>query len=87
MALSYIASDQSKATILTEKLADQLLDYLATNLDTTIRYYALGMILNIYSNASYFSVKNAKSHAAGHLFLGKTTKVHAIIWLNGAIHT
>ena len=59
MALSDIVSDQSKATASTEKLTDQLMDYLDTNLDATIRYHLSDMILNIHSGASYLSVKNA----------------------------
>ena len=50
-------------------------------------YYVSDVILNIHSDASYLSVKNAKSRAAGHFFLGKATKIDAPIWLNRAIHT
>ena len=55
MALSTIASDQSKATEKTEQTVEQLLDYCATHPDATIRYRASNMILNIHSDASYLS--------------------------------
>ena len=87
VALSDIASDQSKATNKTKELSEHLLDYLATNPTANIRYYASDMRLNIHSDAFYLSVKNAKSKAAGHFFLGKTSVNGAPIWLNGAIHT
>ena len=45
------------------------------------------MMLNIHSDTSYLSIKNAKSRAAGHFFLGKTPVNGAPVWLNGAIHT
>jgi hypothetical protein len=39
----------------------QLLDYLATYPDATLRYHASDMILHIHSDASYLSVYNARS--------------------------
>jgi len=68
MALSGIASDQSKATISIKNLSKQLLDYLATNPDMTIRYYTSDMILTIHLDTLYLSVKNEKSRAAGDIF-------------------
>ena len=38
MALSTIAGEQAKATEHTERTVEQLLDYLATHPDATIRY-------------------------------------------------
>ena len=47
----------------------QLLDYLTSNPNATIRYQASGMILFIHSDASYLSVRKARSRASGVFFL------------------
>jgi hypothetical protein len=47
---------------------NQLVDYLATHPDATIRYHASDMILHIQSDASYRSVSSAPSRLGG-LFL------------------
>jgi hypothetical protein len=49
---------------------NQLLDYLATYPDATIRYHASDMILHIHSNALYLSVSHAHSHLGGLFFCG-----------------
>jgi hypothetical protein len=54
--LNDIATEQTKATGKTQAATNQLLDYLATNPDVTIRYHASNMILHIHSNAPYLSV-------------------------------
>eukprot|EP00804_Cyclotella_cryptica_P014175 CCRYP_005592-RA/>CCRYP_005592-RA protein AED:0.28 eAED:0.24 QI:0/0/0/1/0/0/2/0/659 len=61
---------QSNATEQTLKRCHHFLDYMATHPDARIRYHASDMILNVHSDASYLSVKNAKSRAAGIFFLG-----------------
>ena len=43
----------------------QLLDYLASNPNTKIRFHASGMILFIHSDASYLLVTKARSRASG----------------------
>jgi hypothetical protein len=50
-----------------------LLDYLETHPDATIRYHESDMILHIHSDASYLSVSNARSHLGGLFFCGKKT--------------
>eukprot|EP00957_Ditylum_brightwellii_P074497 5660510-Ditylum_brightwellii.AAC.1 len=60
---------------------------MATHPNATIQCYALDMILNIHSDASYLSEKNAKSTAGGHYFLGLVPQDHRPILLNRAIHT
>jgi hypothetical protein len=52
----------------TQAATNQLLDYLATHPDATIRYHASYMILHIHSDASYLSVSNAHMRLGG-LFL------------------
>ena len=74
MALSTIPSEQTKSTKTTLKNVHKLFDYLATNPDTTIIFHASDMILNINSDASYLSTKNANSRASGNLFLSSVPK-------------
>jgi hypothetical protein len=50
--LSDISTEPTTATEKTQTAAGQLLDYLATHPDATIRCYASDMILHIYSDAS-----------------------------------
>jgi hypothetical protein len=68
MPLNDISTEQTKATEKTQAATNQLLDYLATDPDATIRYHASDMILHIHSDASYLSVSNARSRLGG-LFL------------------
>jgi hypothetical protein len=70
MPLNDIATEQTKATGKTQASTNQLLDYLATHPDATIRYHASDMILHIHSDASYLSVSNARSRLGGLFFLG-----------------
>jgi hypothetical protein len=51
MPLNDITTEQTKATEKTQAATNQLLDYLATHPDATIRYHASYMILHIHSNA------------------------------------
>jgi hypothetical protein len=71
MPLNNIATEQTKATDKTQAATSQLLDYLATHPDATIRYHASDMILHIHSDASYLSVSNAGNRLGGLFFLGK----------------
>jgi hypothetical protein len=86
-ALSAVASDQASATEATEAHIKQLLDYLATHPQATIRYHKSDMILNIHSDASYLSETKARSRVAGHFFLGSTPTDNQPIKINGAIYT
>jgi hypothetical protein len=52
MPLNDIATEQTKATEKTQAATNQLLDYLATHPDSTIRYHASDMILHIHSDAT-----------------------------------
>jgi hypothetical protein len=53
MALSSIAIKQSKGTTNTIQKSKQLLDYLTTHPDATIRFCASDMIMSVHSDASY----------------------------------
>jgi hypothetical protein len=70
MPLNDIATEQTKATEKMQDARNQLLDYLASHPDATIRYHASDMILHIHSDASYLSVSNAQSRLGGLFFLG-----------------
>jgi hypothetical protein len=83
MPLNDIATEQTKATEKTQAATIQLLDYLATHPDSTIRYHASNMILNIHSDASYLSVSNARSRLGGLVFLGNKSPEQET--LNGSI--
>ncbi len=85
--LNAIRADQAKATENTRKYSQQLLNYLATHQNATIRYYPSNMILNMHSNAAYLVTPKAQSRAAGHFFLGWLLQNRQPIQLNGAIYT
>jgi hypothetical protein len=87
MALSSIASEQTRGTTNTMAKANQLLDYLATHPDAIIRFRASDMILNVHSDASYLSETKAHSRACGHFFMGWSPKDGDPIKLNGAFFT
>jgi hypothetical protein len=65
-----IATEQTKDTEKTQAATNQLLDYLETHPDATIRYHASDMILHIHSYASYLSVSHARSRLGGLFFCG-----------------
>jgi hypothetical protein len=83
MPLNYIATEQTKATEKAQAATNQLLDYLATHPDATIRYHASDMILHIHSDALYLSVSNARIRLGGLFFLGNKTPIQDK--LNGSI--
>jgi hypothetical protein len=83
MQLNDIATEQTKATAKTQADTNQLLDYLATHLEATVRYHASDMTLYIHSDASYLSVLNTRSRLGGLFFLGNKPPEHDK--LNGSI--
>ena len=87
MALSTIASEQTAGTEQTMAKALQVLDYLATHPDATVKFRASDMILNIHSDASYLTEPKARSRACGHFFMGWMPADDTPIKLNGAFHT
>jgi hypothetical protein len=68
--LNDIVTEQTKATEKTQAATYQLLDYLATHPDATIRYHASDMIVHIHSDASYLSLSNARIRLGGLFFCG-----------------
>jgi hypothetical protein len=71
MPLNDIATEQTKATEKTQAVANQLLDYLATHPDTTIRYHKSDMIFHIHSDESYLYVSHARSRLGGLFYCEK----------------
>ena len=63
MALSAITVEHTKATVKTMGRCIQLLDYLASNSEAKIRYYASDMVMYI-STPIHLTFQNPK-HAAG----------------------
>jgi hypothetical protein len=70
MELSNIATEQAAPTENTKKQVKKFLDYMWTHPDAKIDYRASNMILNIHSNALYFSAPHARSRASSYYFLG-----------------
>jgi len=87
MALSTIASEQTKGTERTLEKAYQVLDYLATHPNAVVRFLVLDMVMNMHSDASYLSEPNARSRACGHFFMGSLPRNGQPIKLNDAFHT
>jgi hypothetical protein len=85
VALSDIASAQSKGTEETQKAARKLLDYCATHPEAKIRYKGSQMALHIHSDASYLSAPKARSRVGGHFYLGNKAKSQHPNMHNGAI--
>ncbi len=87
MALSTIASKQAKGTQNTVLKTKQLMDYLATHPNTTVRFHTSNMIINIHSDTSYLLEANAHSRACGHFFMGWKADPTKPIKLNGSFFT
>ncbi len=81
-ALSAIASRQAQGTEAVMEACKQLLDYVATHPNATIRYCASDMILALDTDGSYLSEHGGKSRAAAYMYL---TKHHEPDFHNGAI--
>jgi hypothetical protein len=87
MAVSTIASKQAKGTQQPMAKTKQLLNYLATHPNATVRFHASNMILNIHLDALYLSKTNAHSRACGHFFMGWRADPDKPIKLNGTFYT
>ena len=79
LALNGIATQQAEPTESTMKRFHQLLDYMATHPKAI-------MILNIHSDASYFSAGRGRSRAGVYFFLGSIPVNRQPIKLNGKIY-
>jgi hypothetical protein len=68
--LNGIVTEQTKATEKTQAATNQILSYMATHPDATIRYHASDMILHIHSDASYLTFSYAPSLLGCMFFCG-----------------
>ena len=84
-ALNQIASEQAKPTERTMKRIHQLLDYMASNPNTVIRFWASKMVLNVHSDALYLSANRGRIRAGGYFFIGSLPRDGNPIKLNGNI--
>ena len=69
VTLNEIGSSQSKPTDENEDQLDISMDYLHTYQNGVLRYQSGTMKLKVESDASYLSVRGAKSRIAGHFYL------------------
>ena len=86
-ALNEVSLTQSCPTQRTLQQCKQLLDYVSTHSNATIRYHASNMILHIDSDAAYLVLPRARSRLAGHFYLSSDLKFTRIIPPNGPILT
>jgi hypothetical protein len=84
VALSPLATAQTKGTKNTMDALVQVLDYTTTHPDAAIRYYSSNMVLYVHSVASYLSKPKACSRVGG--YIGKNNKPSDNSKPNGPIH-
>ena len=72
VALNEISVQQQHPTQKVRKKVDQLLDFVATHPEATLRYHASDMILHVDSDAAYLVLPNAKSRIGGYFYLSST---------------
>jgi hypothetical protein len=84
MTINVLESEQTQATTDTEDTVIKLLNYCTTHPETKLRYHASDMVLNIHSDASYLSERQAKSRAGGLFYMGSNADT-ANKLTNGAI--
>jgi hypothetical protein len=87
MPLIDIATEQTKANENTQAATNQLLNYLATHPDATIRYHASNMILHIHSDVSYLSVSNAQPPRRSVFLRQQTPRTRYVLWIHPQCHT
>jgi hypothetical protein len=74
LPITVLASEQKKATADTTDKVIKVLNYCTTHPETKLRYHASDMILNIHSDASYLSEREAKSRAGGFFYMGSNAE-------------
>ena len=90
MVLNYLLEVQSNATIEIVKQITQLSNYRTSHPDAVIEYRRSGMILHIYSDASYISEPEARIRSGRYFSLGPKSSNNKLITamppLNGTVH-
>jgi hypothetical protein len=84
MLVNVMASEQTRATASTVDKIIKLLNYCTTHPEATLRYHVSDMILNVHSDASYLSEREAKSRTGGFFYMVSNTDKDNIL-TNGAI--
>jgi hypothetical protein len=74
MPVNVLASEQTRATSDTAERIIKLLHYYTTHPEATLSYHASNMILNIHSDASYLSEREAKIWSGGVFYMGSNTE-------------
>jgi hypothetical protein len=69
VVLNAIATQQAAPTQKTMERTKQLLDYVSSQEEAVLTYYASDMVLAIHSDAGYLNESKARSRAGGHFFL------------------
>ena len=90
-AINEIGLSQATPTQNTLLKCKQLLDYLHTHPNATIRYKASDMCLHVDTDAAYLVAPGAKSRIAGYYYLGNkytvaNNTIHPKPTLNGPLH-
>ena len=84
-ALSAIAAEQANPTEMTLQRVCQFLDYMHTNPNDVIRFWASDMVLNVHPDTSYLTASRAQLRAGRYFFLGTVPVNGKPIKLNGNI--
>ena len=66
-----MAAAQTTATLPTNNLVQQILDYAASNPDATIRFQAIEMALHVHTDVSYLFESGARSRAGDIFFFAQ----------------
>ena len=85
--LNEVSLTQASPTQRTLQQCTQLLDYVSTHPNTTIRYHTSNMILHVDSDAAYLILPRARSRLAGHFYLSNDPHLTRIVPPNGPILT
>ena len=86
-ALNEVSLTQASPTEKTLQKCHQLLDYVSTHPNATIRYHASDMILNVDTDAAYLVLPRARSRLAGHFYLSSDPAMTRTVRPNGPILT
>ena len=86
-SLREIAGGKSNPTENKMKKVNKFFNYMATNPDAVIQYYASDMIFNFHLDTRYSKASKSRSRACRNVFLGSITFDKDPIVLNGTILT
>jgi hypothetical protein len=86
-SLNEIATQQANPTTETMEKCDMLMDYLASNPDAKVRFYASDMYLYLETDAAYLVLPQARSWCAAYYYLSDKLKSPTDKpKMNGAVH-